>query len=212
MARSPIRCIRCTGRTAVTIALACCAALLASPVNAQNRPAAPETSDASVRDFRTPPGELNQALRQLGREADLLLSFASTDVAGLGSQDLACRCSATEALERLLAGTGLEARAQAGGGYVVRPVAASPPSPGSSLPQPGSEGGAQPDARPMVAPAIQLAPVIISASKPRLYDTPDVNACALGIRDKQDLPFSIGSYTADSVENQRARTARCPAQ
>ena len=56
-------------------------------------------------------------------------------------------------------------------------------------------------------PAVELAPVIVSASKPRLYDTPDVNAGALGVRDMQDQPFSVGSFTADSVENQRARTA-----
>ncbi len=45
------------------------------------------------------------------------------------------------------------------------------------------------------------------ATLPRLYETPDVNAGALGMRAMQDLPFSIGSYTTDTVENQRARTA-----
>ncbi|TAM99344.1 MAG: hypothetical protein EPN40_05430, partial [Rhodanobacteraceae bacterium] len=49
--------------------------------------------------------------------------------------------------------------------------------------------------------------VTVIGRRPRLFEVRDVNAGALGIRDMQDLPFSIGSYSTDTIEEQRARTA-----
>lgn len=188
---------------ALAVALACLP--LCPVVGAE--PARPE----AVRGWQIPAGPLDDALTRLGREAGLLLSFPEALVAGRSTRGLVGEHGPAEALRRLLADTGLEATPQPGGGYVIRPTpVASPTAPASGTdPATGFTSASIPsDADPAATPrAAVLATVEVRASRPRLYDTPDVNAGALGIRDLQDLPYSLGSYTTDTVENQRARTA-----
>lgn len=50
--------------------------------------------------------------------------------------------------------------------------------------------------------------VIVTAKKDTLYLNRDVNAGALGVQSLHELPFSIGSYGRDLIENQRARTVQ----
>ena len=126
-----------------------------------------------------------------------LLSYSTNQTGNLQSKGLTGRYNTATGLKELLADTGLEAVEQPGGGYVIRQLASS-----QSI-----------TTAPVISAAViseddkALPSVTVTAQQPRLYETPDVNAGALGVRDMQDLPFSIGSYTTDTIENQRARTA-----
>lgn len=51
-----------------------------------------------------------------------------------------------------------------------------------------------------------LETVLIQGKRATLYDNLDVNAGALGKQNLQDLPFSIGSFSSELMDNQRART------
>ncbi|WP_272564862.1 TonB-dependent siderophore receptor [Acidovorax sp. GBBC 1281] len=146
---------------------------------------------AARRAYDIPAGPLEAALNRLGREAGILLSFPTDMTAGLQTLGVRGNHAVPEALAVLLQGTGLVAVEQ-GGGYV--------------LTRRGSTSAPQ-SATPVAEAATVLPPVIVTASAPRLYETPDVNAGALGVRDTQDVPFSIGSYSTDTVQSQRARTA-----
>jgi iron complex outermembrane receptor protein len=55
---------------------------------------------------------------------------------------------------------------------------------------------------------VTLEQVIINAKKQTLYVNRDVNAGALGVQSLQELPFSIGSYGRELIDNQRARTVQ----
>lgn len=55
---------------------------------------------------------------------------------------------------------------------------------------------------------VTLEQVIINAKKETLYVNRDVNAGALGVQSLQELPFSIGSYSRELIDNQRARTVQ----
>lgn len=56
--------------------------------------------------------------------------------------------------------------------------------------------------------AATLEQVVVRAKKETLYLNSDVNAGALGVRSLQELPFSIGSYGRELIDNQRARTVQ----
>lgn len=51
-----------------------------------------------------------------------------------------------------------------------------------------------------------LERVIIQTKRRALYNNRDVNAGALGVQDLHELPFSIGSFSSELIDNQRART------
>lgn len=55
---------------------------------------------------------------------------------------------------------------------------------------------------------VTLEQVIVNAKKDTLYVNRDVNAGALGVQSLQELPFSIGSYGRELIDNQRARTVQ----
>jgi iron complex outermembrane recepter protein len=55
---------------------------------------------------------------------------------------------------------------------------------------------------------VLLEQVIVRAKKDTLYVNRDVNAGALGVQPLQELPFSIGSYGRELIDNQRARTVQ----
>jgi iron complex outermembrane recepter protein len=53
-----------------------------------------------------------------------------------------------------------------------------------------------------------LDKVVITARRETLYLNQDVNAGALGVQPLHELPFSIGSYGRELIDNQRARTVQ----
>ncbi|WP_446904585.1 TonB-dependent siderophore receptor [Burkholderia sp. YIM B11467] len=81
--------------------------------------AAPAAQRASRRAFDIPAGPLEATLNRFGRDAGILLAFPAELTAGLTSGGVHGRFDIDGALDRVLAGTGLVALRQPGGGYTL---------------------------------------------------------------------------------------------
>ena len=104
------------------LALACTG--LAAAAAAQTPPTA--LSAEGARSYQIPAGTLEDALNRFGRASGALLSFTQDQVQGLRSPGLDGRFEAREALQRLLAGTGLAPHQTPQGGFTLRKA---PPAP-----------------------------------------------------------------------------------
>ena len=84
--------------------------------------AAAHAQQAEARQYAIPAGSLTEALNRFGAESGLGLSFSNALTSGLQSPGLQGRYTTESALQRLLAGTGLEAVPR-GNGYLLRKAA-----------------------------------------------------------------------------------------
>lgn len=178
----------------------CAAALLialaAGTFAAPSATAQTASAAAAVRDYDLPAGPLAPTLNRIAREAGLPLTVDAQLVAGRSSAPVQGRFEAPEALRRALAGSGLELLATTGGGYTLRTAAA---------PAAAASGS---------APALPQVTVTARAEGtgdlPAAYAGGQVAKGArlglLGNADVMDVPFSVTSYTAETIENQGART------
>ncbi|KVZ05891.1 TonB-dependent siderophore receptor [Burkholderia stagnalis] len=91
---------------------------------------------ASRRTFDIPAGPLEAALNRFGRDAGILLAFPADLAAGRTSGGLHGRFDVEGGLDRLLAGTGLVALRQPGGGYTLMRTGSAPAA------QPAAAAGA----------------------------------------------------------------------
>ncbi|MBC3918474.1 TonB-dependent receptor [Undibacterium sp. CY18W] len=171
-------------------------AVTATTFSAMVLPGAYAQQVEAAKDYRIPADTLTTVLNRFGRDAGILLSFSTDQTNGLQSKGISGRYTVPAALRELLQGSGLEATPQAGDAYVIRSQL-NPATARNPVNVPASD----------MSTGTSLPTIVISAQQPRLFETPDVNAGALGVRGMQDLPFSIGSYTTDTIESQRARTA-----
>ncbi|GGC89023.1 TonB-dependent receptor [Halopseudomonas salina] len=97
-----------------------CAALpLQAGAQTQGEASQP-ASEVGQRYFKVPAGDLERALTDFGQQADLLLSFPAALTEGLQSAGLDGNYSVTQALERLLYGTRMEAVAQSENAYWIK--------------------------------------------------------------------------------------------
>ncbi|MFN3888081.1 MAG: TonB-dependent siderophore receptor [Aquabacterium sp.] len=167
------------------IVSACILAWTASSALAQ--PVA--TAPAVERTYALPAQPLGQALNDLARQAGMAITADAGLVAGKQAPAVSGRLTTQQALERLLAGSGLTATVQ-GNAIVVRAAA----GPGEAL-----------------LPAVTIT-AGARASTARgneagtEYVSPVVDAGILGTRATLDTPFSIQSYTRDVIEEQQSRT------
>lgn len=83
---------------------------------------AAEAGNDEFRDYRIPSGSLDEVLNRFGRESGLLLSFTQDQVQGLSSPGVHERATAQQALNRLLAGTGLVAQRSPQGALLLRKI------------------------------------------------------------------------------------------
>jgi iron complex outermembrane receptor protein len=110
-------------RLVLALAAAGLCVCAATPVAAETAVPAATPSAAAVdalRDYRIPAGPLDEALTRFGRASGLLLSFTQDQVQGLRSPGLQGRLTQAQALDRLLAGTGLMAQRSAQGAVLLR--------------------------------------------------------------------------------------------
>jgi iron complex outermembrane receptor protein len=153
---------------------------------AQSSVAAPATRSISIA-----AQPLGHALNELARQADLQLGFPAALVAGKTAPAVSGQLTAQQALDRLLAGSGLEGTVR-DRAVLVRPAAA------------GASSGA-------VLPTVS---VIASATPSQAVPAPYAGGQVarggrigvLGNRDMLDTPFSTTQYTAQLVEDQQAQT------
>ncbi|MBN9407586.1 MAG: TonB-dependent receptor [Burkholderiales bacterium] len=170
----------------LALAAALCAALSAGttlPAHAQKAP------PTSVQAIVIPAQPLGTALNELARQARLQLSFPAATVAGKTAPAVSGQFTPQQALDRLLAGSGLEADV-AGLSVVVRPA--------------GSGTGNT------TLPAVQVtASATLAGGVPAVYAGGQTarggRVGVLGNKDMLDTPFSSTQYTAQLIEDQQAQ-------
>lgn len=186
---------------AAALALAGAAAPLA--VHAQSSVALP--AGAETRSFNLPPGPLDAALERFARTAGVNLSYEPALVAGVATRGITGQLGVAQALAALLAGTGLQAVAQPGGGYSLARAAASvaPATSPASRPAGPSETS---------LPTVRVTATAETAGNelPRPYAGGQVARGSrmglLGNADVFETPFSTKAFTSELIRNQGART------
>ena len=108
-------------------------AVFPNGVLAESAASSAMSSGTAVQVYDIPPGSLEVALNQFGKQSGKTVSFDAAEVRGVITQELKGSFTPQAALNRLLAGGELEAVAQAGGYVVKKPVAA--PNQPAVLPQ-----------------------------------------------------------------------------
>lgn len=102
-------------------ALLCLAISATLPAIAQV--ASPTTASAQTKTFNIPAGKLDAALDRFARTAGVNLSYDAELLAGLNTKGLNGNYSVVAGLNALLAGAGIEAVPQVGGGFSLRKAA-----------------------------------------------------------------------------------------
>ncbi len=170
-------------------ALLCLAMSTTLPALAQAVP--PTAASAQTKAFNIPAGKLDAALDRFARTGGVNLSYDADLLSDLTTQGLNGNYAVLTGLNTLLAGTGIEAIPQVGGGFALRKAAAL--------------SGSQ--------EAVTLPAVTVIAAKESLplpYSGGQVarggRVGLFGNRDVMDTPFNVSNYTAELIENQQARS------
>ncbi|MDO1529868.1 TonB-dependent receptor [Fulvimonas sp. R45] len=101
--------------------LAACLLAAASPAAAGPRAVTATAGPATHHVYAIPPGTLDRALETLAAQGSVQVAYAPALVAGKQTRGLSGRYTPSEALGRLLAGTGLAWRALGASGFVLLP-------------------------------------------------------------------------------------------
>lgn len=170
----------------VSAALAAVVAILAA--------VAPNVTQAQTTpvEINLPAQPLGQALAALAKQAGIEIVAPAELVAGKQAPAVSARLTPRAVLERLLAGSGLEARSKDEKSFVVQraaPVAAGE----QELPEVRVRAGAEPRAHELPPP--YAGGQVATGGKLGL----------LGNTDVMNAPFNITSYTAQTIEDQQAR-------
>lgn len=136
-----------------------------------------------VRTFSVPAGSLAAALDRFARTAGVNLAYDAAAIEGLNTPGLMGNHPIAAGLSRLLAGTGLEALSQPGGGYSVRKAANAPVAP-AAVSAPATPA----------APARALPTVVVTATSDR-GPVPFVS------RKTQSLGFALPEQKTPAVIN-----------
>ncbi|SFF30649.1 iron complex outermembrane recepter protein [Paracidovorax wautersii] len=170
----------------LALALLALSALLTAGTTVQAQPARLPTSIAIAAQ------PLGQALNELSRQAGLQLMFPPALVAGKIAPAISGALTPSQALDRLLAGSGLVGT-QEGNAIVIKAAPPRPAGAGASLAEVLVTGQAErADGLPLAYAGGQVA------RGGRLG--------MLGNADVMDTPFSTTSYTAQLIEDQQAST------
>lgn len=169
------------------------AVLLTSPAAAQSSAALP--ASAAVKNFQVAAGPLNVALDSFGRSAGVNLTYAPELIQGLTTRGVTGTHSISTALDILLGNTGIEAVAQAGGGYSLRKNATV------------RTGSTTQDTSTL--PAINVnAGRTLSTEGSGSYATP-ITAAATGlILSPRDTPQSVSVMTRQRMDDQELLTVK----
>lgn len=171
-----------------TFAMVLRATLTAGAVLASPLPIAAVASDEILRHFTVPAGPLDDALSRFARQAGVTVSFDSTQVSGRQTRGVQGEFGLGAALDRLLAGTGLAARAEAEG-YVL--VAAPEATGATMLPAVRVEGATE-HVRSTTEGNRSYAPSTVSIGK--------------GQQSLKDVPQSVTVISRQRMDDQNLRS------
>ncbi len=157
----------------------------------------------AVRSYDIPAGPLAPALTRFIGDAGVFMAGTSELTQGKTTAGLRGTHTVAQAFALLLAGTGLEAVARSGGGYVLRSVVV-----------PAAAGTAAAETTAPRAPTLPAVRVTASAEQPGGLPKPYAGGNVarggglglLGNKDFMDTPFSTLNYTAQTIEDQQARS------
>jgi len=145
--------------------------------------------------FDIPAQPLPNALNAFGRQAGLQVTVEAATTAGLQGQAVSGEFTASEALGRLLAGTGI---AWTFSGERTVALVKPPPSTGATT------------LDPMTVVGTGISPTSTIGVPPPAYAGGQVargaRIGALGNRDIFDVPFSVTGFTRELIDNQQGRT------
>lgn len=174
-------------RTAIAIAAALALGSVYAGTAQARDPAGEQDRAPATAFYDIPAGPLAPALRSLASTAGVPLTFTADQADGRHTAGLKGRYTPRDAFSALLAGTGLAAVMLSNGGYVLKTA-------------------------PGEAPAATLPAVTVTGRRP--YDLPEAYAGGqvgrgaqlglLGNTDYMDTPFSVVSYTEQSIRDQQA--------
>lgn len=197
------------GRAATIFALAAstvCTSLISGEVRAQTIVSnasqgvsigSPAQSNASVMSFNIPDGPLSDALVVFSEQAHAPLTSQAPMLAGKTSGGLRGIFTPSEALFRLLQGTGLTFLQTGPHVYKIVPVSSA------IMLSPVRVAGTVRDAVPSTAMIGNLPPVIPGGEVAR-----GGQLGMLGNRDVMDTPFNQTSYTEEFIEKRQIRSIR----
>ena len=149
--------------------------------------------------FNVPAGPLAAALDRFARTARVNLSHDAALLEGQTSGGLTGRHTIAAGLSALLAGTGIEALAQPGGGYSLRQaaVAAAPVAGRPAAARPG------PDA---TLPTVTVTATAAAPSSRLTYLLKDATTGALGHKSLLDTPFSVTVVDSQEITERGAKS------
>ncbi len=168
------------------------------PHAAQAQAATALPAGDEIRSFNVPAGALVAALDRFARTARVNLSYDTALLSGLQSRELSGSYSIASALSMLLAGSGIEAVAQPGGGYSLRkaPVA-------TNL---SSEVDSSAAARKAEATMPEVTVTTSTERDPRTEGTRSYTASAVSIgktpQALRDIPQSVSVMTRQRMDDQ----------
>lgn len=167
----------------------------APPAHAQGgAAAAPGHAATPSVDVNIPAQPLGPALNELARQANLQMTFPAEWVAGKQAPAVAGKMTAQQALDRMLAGSGLIAVAQ--GANVV--IQRAPEQ---------AESGARPQYMlPTVTVTGTQAATTPTQQKERGYRVERSSAASLTDRPVLDTPYSISTFTSEVLADVQARS------
>ncbi|MBV7486392.1 TonB-dependent receptor [Bordetella sp. BOR01] len=151
---------------------------MAWPVQAQGKPAV---------NLSIPAQPLNQALLQLGQQADIQIYYLPEIVRGLDAPAISGVLTPEQALRTLLQGTGIQYERN-GNAVTLRRTGEVAELPAVSVTGESPAG-----------------PSDLSAAYPGGQVARGARLGMLGIVDIADVPFSVTAYTSELIENQQAR-------
>ena len=163
-----------------------------APQVAQAQPAPGD----SVRTFDIPPQPLGSALNAFGRQAGLQVSVEASVASGVQVQGVSGTMRPEQALNQLLAGTGIVARFTPDRGFI--------------LSKPNLSGVMQLD--PVMVQGYPVPPQAMIGNLPPPYAGGQVatggQVGMLGNRSVMNTPFSVTDYTKKTIEDQQAQTVQ----
>jgi iron complex outermembrane recepter protein len=180
------------------LTLAVGSTVLPQAAHAQSAPTAlPAGGEVMV--FNVPAGPMAVALDRFARTAKVNLSYDAALLQGHSSGGLTGSHTIAAGLSALLAGSGMEALAQPGGGYSLRKaaLAAAPVARSATTAKPG------PDA---TLPTVTVTAAAIAPSSRLTYLSKDATTGALGHRSVLDTPFSLTVVDSEEITERGAKS------
>ena len=151
-------------------------------------PLAAHAQAAPSRAYDIPGGTLEDVLGRFGRESGIMLSFTPEVTSGLRSPGLKGSYTVRGGLDALLGSTGIAATRQANGSYVLNRI------------QTGDAA---------TLPTVTVAASVADGLQPAYAGGQIARGGSLGVlgtSDVMDTPFSTVNFTAQTLDNQQARS------